>query len=325
MMNRLKKILMLALALMLVFSISACGDKKEPAKDGMDLTKNEASNETATKTESEAVDMANLVDDYYANMPKHIYKIKQDEFVQMVKDGADMTVLDIRGAKDYAEGHIKGAVNLPWGAAISDNLTKIPKDKPLMVYCYTGQTAGQAVATLNIAGFDARSVNLGWNLGIAKVDGVADVTTTEEATLTEDVTEIPEGIQTALSDYYEGLAKVKDTKYKNYKVSEDDLKAMVEGKDDSIYLLSIRSAEDFGKGHIEGAQNIPFGKDMAKSFNTLPKDKVIVVYCYTGQTAGQTTATLRLLGYDAVSLNGGMGMDANAPMGWLNKGCPVVQ
>jgi rhodanese-related sulfurtransferase len=57
----------------------------------------------------------------------------------------------------------------------------------------------------------------------------------------------------------------------------------------------------------------------------LPKDKKIVVYCYTGQTAGQATAALRMMGYDAVSLNGGMGTPANAPMGWANKGYPVVQ
>ena len=49
------------------------------------------------------------------------------------------------------------------------------------------------------------------------------------------------------------------------------------------------------------------------------------MYCYTGQTAGQATAALRLLGYDAVSLNGGMGTAANAPSGWANKGFPVVK
>ena len=54
-------------------------------------------------------------------------------------------------------------------------------------------------------------------------------------------------------------------------------------------------------------------------------DKTIVVYCYTGQTAGQAVAGLRLMGFDAVSLNAGMGTTANAPAGWANKGFPVVQ
>ena len=96
-------------------------------------------------------------------------------------------------------------------------------------------------------------------------------------------------------------------------------------KDDSVVFLSIRKAEDFAKGHIEGAINIPWGKGMQEQFSTLPKDKKIIVYCYTGQTANQTVAGLKLLGYDVVSLKGGMGMPSNAPNGWANKGFPIVQ
>ena len=51
-------------------------------------------------------------------------------------------------------------------------------------------------------------------------------------------------------------------------------------------------------------------------------DKPVVVYCYTGQTSSQTTAILRLLGYEAYSLSGGMGKEGGA--GWLGGGYPVV-
>jgi hypothetical protein len=33
---------------------------------------------------------------------------------------------------------------------------------------------------------------------------------------------------------------------------------------------------------------------------------------------------LRVLGYDAVSLRGGMGVGANAPQGWANQGFETV-
>lgn len=323
-----KKWLSLVLALVLVFSISACSKKEESTT--MDVATTEATTAAVTEATTEApteaaLDMAALVSDYFKNMPEHIYKIPEKDFVDMVKAGTtDMTILDIRSAEDYGKGHIKGAVNMPWGPAISEGLSSIPADKPVFIYCYTGQTAGQAVTTLNIAGFDARSVNLGWNFGISKVEGVADVTVTDAATLTAGVTEIDPQIQEAMTAYYTGLAAVADTQYKNYKISEADLKTMVDAKDESIVILSVRKAEDYAKGHIQGALNIPFGKDMADSFGTLPTDKKIVVYCYTGQTAGQATAALRLMGFDAVSLNGGMGTAANAPQGWLNNGFPVV-
>jgi rhodanese-related sulfurtransferase len=220
---------------------------------------------------------------------------------------------------------MKGAVNAPFGTAISDSLDKLPKDKTIMVYCYTGQTAGQAVVLLNMAGFNAKSVNLGWDLGISKVEGVTDLIETKVNDLPKVTAVINPEIKKAIVDYFMGLATVKGTTYANYKISEADAKALVDKKDPSVVLLSVRKAEDYANGHIEGAINIPFGKGMEQKFANLPKGKKIIVYCYTGQTAGQVVAGLRMLGYDAVSMNGGAGMPSNVPQGWVNKGYPLVK
>lgn len=334
-MNNMKKVWGILLAMSLLIALTACSQKEEAADAGtMDISDNtsvadetESNNETATVTNettaTEDVSIEALVKNYFSQMPDNVYKISQNEFVQKVINGDDMVIIDIRSAKDYETGHIKGAINLPWGTAISDGLAYIPQDKEVFIYCYTGQTAGQAVATLNVAGINARSVNLGWNLGISKVEGVDAVTETTANTLGSDTYPIDENVQQAMDAYYAGLADVSETNFKNYKVSEDNLKAMIDNGED-FYLLSVRKAEDYAAGHIKGAENVPFGNTLTDNIGDLPKDKTIVVYCYTGQTAGQTTAALRLLGYDAVSLNGGMGMASNAPSGWLNKGYEVV-
>ena len=68
--------------------------------------------------------------------------------------------------------------------------------------------------------------------------------------------------------------------------------------------------------------NIPFGKGMQEHFSEIPTDKPVVVYCYSGQTSSQTMAILRLLGYEAYSLSGGMGKEGGA--GWLGAGYSVV-
>ena len=62
---------------------------------------------------------------------------------------------------------------------------------------------------------------------------------------------------------------------------------------------------------------------MQEQFGKLPKDKKIIVYCYSGQTSSQTTAILRLLGYDAYSMSGGVG-NAEAKTGWLGEGYELV-
>jgi len=267
----------------------------------------------------------NAVNSYYANMPEDIYKIDQAKFVDAVKANDGSFILDVRQKDVYDQGHIKGAVNAPWGPGLADVLDKLPSDKTIYVYCYTGQTAGQTVALLNMAGFKAKSVNLGWNLGISKVAGVAAVTeTTANAFPTVQSAKIDSDVKTAIQNYFKGLGTISDAKYKDYKVSEADAKALLDSADKNVVFLSVRNAADYAKGHIKGAVNIPFGKGMEQKFSSLPKDKKIIVYCYTGQTAGQTVAGLRLLGYDAVSLNGGIGTPANVPNGWGNKGFPLV-
>ena len=323
-MNFNKKILSLLLILVLSFSLVACGTQApEVEKTSMEVTNVE---EKAPEVKEEAPQAENVIEvavkSYYENKPAHSYLMPQADFVEMVKADEAMTILDIRSAADYAKGHVKGAVNLPWGIAISDNLANIPNDKPVFVYCYSGQTAGQTVANLNIAGFNARSVKYGWNFGISKVESVEEVTVTEASTFAGAVTEINADVQATMDSYYAGLADVADSKYKNYKISEDSLKEMIDTEED-FYLLSIRKKDDYDNGHIKGANNLPYGTAMFEGFASLPKDKTIVVQCYSGQTAGQTTAVLRLLGYDAVSLNGGMGTEANAPIGWANKGYDV--
>lgn len=316
------KLMSTGLAFALALSIAGCSSKPSAPAATAD-TKTAAPTSTPTPAKTNVV--ADAANAYFANMPADIYKISEKDFIQKVKNKEDMLILDIRQNDVYKQGHVKGAVNLPWGTAISDNLTKLPKNKPIMVYCYTGQTAGQTVALLNIAGFNAKSVNLGWNLGISKVEGVKDVTETTDNALTDAKTEVNAEIKTAIDNYYKGLAAVKGTTYDTYKISEDEAKKLVDAKDTKVQFLSVRSAEDFAKGHIEGAINIPFAKGMEKSFSKLPKDKKIIVYCYTGQTAGQTVAVLKLLGYDAVSLNAGMGTAATGTAGWMNKGYPVVK
>lgn len=325
-MKKIKNLLALFLVFVLVFSLIGCGKKEEPVEDtGMDLS-NENENDVPSNGEVEVE--GNVVEDgvmaYFANMPDHIYKISETDFLDMVRAGDDIEILDIRTAEDYAKGHIKGAISVPWGTDISDNITKISQDKEVIIYCYTGQTAGQAVMTLNLAGINAKTVHLGWNMGISKVEGYEELTDTETYEFGSETYDVDTDIITALDDYYAGLADVDATEYKFYKISEDDLKAKMDAQED-IYILSVRSAEHFEEGHIEGAHNIPWGPGMEQDFSTLPTDKKIAVYCYTGQTSGQTVAGLRLLGYDAVSLNGGTGTPANAPMGWLNKGYELVQ
>ncbi len=71
-------------------------------------------------------------------------------------------------------------------------MSKLPDDKTIYLYCYSGQTAGQTTALLNVAGFDVKSVRYGFSLGISKVEGYEEVI---ETTPTSSMRSIPKSIQ----------------------------------------------------------------------------------------------------------------------------------
>lgn len=324
-MKRTKNIIAMLLAMLMLVSLAACQSEAPVEEASMDLTveAETTGDDTATVEEvaTEEVSIESIVQDYFTNKPDHSYLIKADEAVSRITAGDDLFILDIRTADDYAAGHLVGAVNAPWGPAVAEKLNMMPQDQEVLIYCYSGQTAGQTVMLLNAAGIDARSIAYGWNFGLSKVEGIEGLTETTANDFT-DTYEVAANVQAVITAYYEGLADVSETTYKNYKVSEANLKAMIDAEEDFV-LLSARRTEDFAEAHIAGAVNVPYGTNFITNLASIPMDKKVVVYCYSGQTAGQATAAMKLLGYDAVSLNGGMGTAGNDPLGWVNKGFTV--
>ncbi|MDC7233459.1 MAG: rhodanese-like domain-containing protein [Spirochaetales bacterium] len=257
--------------------------------------------------------------EYFADYPGSRI-VPATKAFEAIDAGADVLILDIRRADDYAKGHLKGAVNAPWGPELAKAIDWLPDDQPIYVNCYSGQTAGQATAVLNIAGFKVSSIKYGWNLGIAKTEGYeAYVETTANAAPEASGVRIDPAVKAAAQDYFNNLKsdpKAGSNIVAAAKVSSDFADAVI---------VSIRKPEDYAKGHIEGAINIPFGEGMQASFDQLPKDNKVLVYCYSGQTAGQTVGVLRMMGYDAASIKSGMGTGNTGGSGWGNEGLPVVK
>lgn len=272
-----------------------------------------------------------LVTAYIQGLPNNAnYMIPAADFVKKAIAGEQMLVLDIRRADDYNAGHIKGSVNIPWGTpAMWETLERIPRSGEIYVTCYTGQTAGQAVVLYNLAGVPARSIQYGWNRGISKVEGYQAAVGPDVGQLPTATYPVAANVMAAYRDYYQSMPTSNDLaarppRVANNILADTDAKLVHDAKDPSVQFVSVRRAADYAAGHIEGAMNMPFGASMVEMIPSLPADKTLIVYCYTGQTSGQTVAALRLLGFNAISLNSGMGNAATAPAGWSNRGYPVV-
>lgn len=85
-------------------------------------------------------------------------KIEKDD-----KEKEKYLVIDVRDAKEYNEGHVKHAINLPL-SDFDKGIEKINswKEKPVVVYCNTGKKSKEAADKLLKAGFkdvsDAKGV-----------------------------------------------------------------------------------------------------------------------------------------------------------------------
>jgi rhodanese-related sulfurtransferase len=83
-----------------------------------------------------------------------------------------------------------------------------------------------------------------------------------------------------------------------------------------LFVLDVRSPEEFAAGHVPGAVNVPYDQ-IATRLADVPKDKDVVLYCRTGRRSGIAAEVLQANGYTRLShLEGDM-------TAWLEKGRPV--
>jgi len=274
--------------------------------------------------------------------------VNPEDIYNKVVVGGDSSyfLVSLQKPEDYAKGHVKGAINIPYAQiAKKENLAKLPKDKKIVLICYTGHTASYAAMFLNELGYEAYSMKfgmMGWNDTTAGMGAVKPYT--KSAGYPTDTAAVEAQANNALPVVATGLETTEDIiiaatdKYLSSGQgptvnAEDIYNKVVVGGDSSYFLLSIQKPEDYAKGHVKGAVNIPYAQ-IAKEENLkkLPKDKKIVVICYTGHTASYTAMLLNQLGYEAYAMKfGTMGWnDASAGMGAVkpytkSAGYPVVE
>lgn len=110
----------------------------------------------------------------------------------------------------------------------------------------------------------------------------------------------PPGTQVTLVDVAQSAARQDD------RVSVEDLAEwLIEDRKDFL-LIDVRSADDFKKGQIGDAQNIPLAALVtSESLQGLPVDRRIVVYSNGSENAAKAAVMLRLAGFDAHLVTGG--------------------
>ena len=234
----------------------------------------------------------------------------------------DPLVVSVRAPDVYALGHIEGAINIPWRTIADDaSLAMLPTDRQILVYCYTGHTGQVAATILRTLGYDAINLKfgmMGWSdnaevVGTASFAAAGGYPTVTEATPLPAADGLPviETGQTEATAIIKARAQAMLADWGPVIAPADLFENLSDGDvSNDPLVVSVRAADVYELGHIEGAINIGW-KAIAtdEALEALPEGAPIVVYCYTGHT-GQVAATvLALLGYDVQNMKFGM-------MGW---------
>jgi rhodanese-related sulfurtransferase len=98
-------------------------------------------------------DLQITVDNYLKSIPGNYYTVgKVEELKQLLKQD-NIFLVDVREPSEYASGHIGDAINIPLRSLVQ-NLDKIPKEQPVVVYCSSGYRSAMAVMSLHLLGYD---------------------------------------------------------------------------------------------------------------------------------------------------------------------------
>ncbi len=194
--------------------------------------------------------------------------------------------IDVREVEEFAQLRIPGAELLPI-SEFTARFNEIPKDKPVVLYCRTGNRSEQAINWLaqqgwdnliNLSGGIMRWYQAGLSLDTQPIDAL--YTTTSYAEL-----------------------------------SPDEAKIWL---DEGAYAVDVRQPFEYKMGRVPSAVNIPLG-EFSRRVGELPKDKRIVLICASGNRSSVAADYLIKQGWDGekiANLEGGTS-------GWLQHGLAV--
>jgi rhodanese-related sulfurtransferase len=74
------------------------------------------------------------------------------DYAELVKSGA--IIVDVRTPGEFAQGHVKGAVNIPLDMIRSRAAELKQKNKPVITCCRSGARSGSAKSILTDAGIE---------------------------------------------------------------------------------------------------------------------------------------------------------------------------
>lgn len=189
----------------------------------------------------------------------------------------ELFLLDIRHTELFATSHIKGSLNIPLSHSFSQWAGyMVPVNMPIGLIVEKTRIYSEAVDQLRLMGFDQEI----WVIQ-----------------LETDRQDLP-------------------CSFSSFPIMEVEELAKQQPKFESLYVLDVRTGEEWSSGHIPGAHHVELNH-LVNSIDQLPKNQSIALVCRSGQRASLAASLLRKNGFSSViNIRGGM-------QAWKQAGLPI--
>jgi len=202
-------------------------------------------------------------------------------------EGRDPLWIDVRDTFEYERVHVDGAVNIPL-ELLFQQLDTLPKDRLILVYDGTGKKGHQALRTLVGAGFtDVMNVSG----GLASLSGYVRAIAPLNFRL-----DLPEPERKSIDGPVEENAQDSPGPAVEEQASESS----------GPLIVDVRSREEFRRGAIPGAINIPLDEVQMRIGEFGPKDRKIILYCASGSRSSYALRILMAYGFTNAENGGGV-------------------
>lgn len=229
-------------------------------------------------------------------------------------------LIDLRSPEAFARGHIKGSVNVSF-----EDLYKHIKGinakayENIVLICFAGHACSYGTSLLRAAGF-SNVVSLKWGISswshvFAEESWLKNISNVraKEFVSTPSPPKNPPGPLPKITTGKTTPQEILESRITQ--LFQEGLKPIMIDHcclfndcycGGGFYIVNYWSPKLYhNPGHVPGAINYPPDEKPFKSntfLKTLPTNRTIVVYCFTGQTSAFVAGYLRILGYDARSL-----------------------
>ena len=234
----------------------------------------------------------------------HVPEIDAVELRERIDRGDELVILDTRTPEEYQRLCIPGGRSVP-GAELALRITDITKDlsddATVVINC-AGRTRSiigtrvlQRMGLPNVVGL--KNGTAGWSLAGYSLEAGAD--RLELPSVSED------GIAAAEA-YADRLAEEDGVRY----LDADGLQElMARRSDETVYLVDVRTSEEYAAGHIPGFRWFAGGQAVQRSDEVAVVKNCPIVFCCDGRARAAITASwYRQIGHkDVYAVHGGTG------------------